>query len=338
MQVLEERTKKPNTEQKETKKLRIVIAGGNGHVGSLLARYFHERGHSVVVLARTTYLKPWREVAWDGEHLREWVRELEGADVVINLVGRSVNCRYNAANRREILESRVKSTRLLGIAIAKVKQPPRVWLNASTATIYRHALDRTMDENTGELGGHEADAPPEWKFSIEVATLWEEAFFAASTPRTRKVALRSALTLSPDRGGIFDTLLRLVRFGLGGAVGSGEQYVSWIHEEDFARALEFLIAHEEIEGAINVAAPEPMPNRDFMLALRRAWGARIGLPAKNWTLRIGAILLRTEPELILKSRRVVPGRLLAAGFQFHFPYWRIAAEDLVRRSRLHAAS
>lgn len=337
MQVLEERTKKSSTGQIETKKLRIVIAGGNGHVGNLLARYFHERGHSVVVLARTTYLKPWREVAWDGQHLREWVRELEGADAVLNLAGRSVNCRYNTANRREILESRVKSTKLLGIAIAKVKQPPRVWLNASTATIYRHALDRAMDESTGELGGHEADAPLAWKFSIEVATRWEKAFFAASTPRTRKVALRSALTLSPDRGGIFDTLLRLVRCGLGGAAGSGEQYVSWIHEEDFARAVEFLIAHEEIEGAVNLAAPEPMPNRDFMLALRRAWGARIGLPAKNWTLRIGAILLRTEPELILKSRRVVPGRLLGAGFQFHFPYWRIAAEDLVRRSRLHAA-
>lgn len=337
MQVLEERSKESGTEPKEIKKLRIVIAGGNGQVGNLLARYFHERGHSVVVLARTTYLKPWREVAWDGEHLREWVREPEGVDAVINLVGRRVNCRYNAANRREILESRVKSTKLLGIAIAKVKQAPRVWLNASTATIYRHALDRAMDEKTGELGGHEADASPAWKFSIEVATRWEEAFFAASTPRTRKVALRSAITLSPDRGGIFDTLLGLVRFGLGGAAGSGEQYVSWIHEEDFTRAVEFLIAHEEIEGIVNLAAPEPMPNRDFMLALRRAWGARVGLSARNWVLRVGAFLLRTEPELILKSRRVVPGRLLAAGFEFHFPYWRVAAEDLVRRWRLHAA-
>lgn len=336
MQVIEERTEKSGTDHKETKSLRIVIAGGNGHVGSLLAKYFHERGHSVVVLARTTFLKPWREVAWDGEHLREWVRELEGADAVINLVGRSVNCRYNSFHRREILESRVKSTKLLGIAIAKVKQPPRVWLNASTATIYRHAFDRAMDEATGELGGHEADAPATWRFSTEVATRWEEAFFAASTPRTRKVALRSAMTMSPDRGGIFDTLLLLVRFGLGGTAGSGAQYVSWIHEDDFARAIEFLIAHDEISGAINVAAPEPMPNRDFMLALRNAWGARIGLSARQWMLRVGAVLLRTEPELILKSRRVIPGRLLAAGFQFRFPYWRVAAEDLVRRWRLAA--
>lgn len=319
--------------EKAARTLRIVIAGGNGHVGGGLARYFHAKGHEVVVLARTTSLKPWRMVAWDGEHLREWVREIEGADVVINLVGRSVNCRYSAAHRREILESRVKSTRLLGIAIAKVKRPPRLWLNASTATIYRHAPDRAMDEQSGEIGGHEADAPESWKFSIEVATRWEESLFASYTPKTRKVALRSAMIMSTERGGIFDMLLRLVRYGLGGAAGSGEQYMSWIHEQDFARAIEFLIAHEEIDGAVNVAAPEPLPNREFMRALRAAWGARFGLSARAWMLAAGAVLLRTETELILKSRRVVPGRLLAAGFRFAFPYWRVAAEELVRRRR-----
>ena len=334
MQGLEERIEKKVTKPIEKRPLRIVIAGGSGHVGNMLARHFHARGHSVLVLARTTSLRPWRMVAWDGEHLREWVRELEGADAVVNLAGRSVNCRYHAGNRREILESRIKSTRLLGIAIAKLKEPPRVWLNASTATIYRHALDRAMDESTGEIGGQETDAPETWKFSVEVATRWEESFFAVSTPKTRKVALRSAMTMSPDRGGIFDTLLRLVRFGLGGPAGSGKQFVSWIHEEDFARAIEFLIEHEEIAGAVNLAAPEPLPNREFMQALRRAWGARVGLPASPWMLEAGAILLRTETELILKSRRVVPGRLLAAGFRFRFPYWRVAAEDLVRRRRL----
>ena len=341
MQVLDDRIEKVETgqvqkkdgQQVERRPLRIVIAGGNGHVGSMLARYFHERGHAVAVLARTTTLRPWRMVAWDGEHLREWMKELEGADALINLAGRSVNCRYNAENRREILESRIKSTRLLGIAIAKLKNPPRVWLNASTATIYRHALDRPMDERTGEIGGREAGAPETWKFSIDVATRWEESFVAMHTPKTRKVALRNAMTMSADRGGIFDTLLRLVRAGLGGAAGSGSQYVSWIHEDDFARAIEFLIAHEEIEGAVNLASPEPLPNREFMLALRRAWGARVGLPAKDWMLEAGAVLLRTETELILKSRRVVPGRLLAAGFRFQFPYWRVAAEDLVRRWR-----
>lgn len=312
---------------------RIVITGGNGQVGRILSRYFHARGDSITVLARATALAPWRMVAWDGENLRGWAKELEGADAVINLVGRSVNCRYNAWNRREILESRVKSTRLLGEAIANLERPPRVWLNASTATIYRHALDRPMDEATGEIGGHEADAPTSWKFSIEVATRWEESFFSACTPKTRKVALRSAMTMSPDRGGIFDTLLRLVRFGLGGAAGSGEQYVSWIHEEDFARAIEFLLAHEELEGAVNVAAPGPLPNREFMAALREAWGASIGLPASEWMLRVGAVFLRTEIELILKSRRVVPGRLAATGFSFRFPLWQAAAMDLVRRWR-----
>jgi uncharacterized protein len=315
----------------EVRALRIVIAGGSGQVGNILGRYFHARGHSVVALARTTFPAPWRVAVWDGENVRGWVKELEGADAIINVAGRSVNCRYTATNRREILGSRVKSTRLLGEAIGGLSEPPRVWLNASTATIYRHAFDRPMDEFTGEIGGHEVNAPESWKFSIEVATRWEESFFAASTPKTRKVALRSAMTMSPDRGGIFDTLLRLVRFGLGGKAGTGEQYVSWIHEDDFAHAVEFLVAHEELNGAVNVAAPEPLPNQEFMRELRKAWGARMGLPAAEWMLGAGAIFLQTETELILKSRRVVPGRLLRAGFQFRFPKWPVAAEDLVRR-------
>lgn len=339
MQALENPTHTDPAEHANTQPLRIVIAGGNGQVGKILGRYFHARGHAVVALARdsaparTTAPSPWRVVAWDGKNLGDWVKELEGADVLINLVGRSVNCRYNAANRREMLESRVASTRLLGEAVAQLAEPPKVWLNASTATIYRHALDRAMDEATGEIGGRETNAPASWKFSIEVATRWEEAFLAASAPKTRKVALRSAMTMSADRGGIFDTLLRLVRFGLGGTAGSGEQFVSWIHEEDFARAIAFLIAHCEIEGTVNLASPEPLPNRQFMAVLRKAWGARISLPATRWMLEVGAFFLRTETELILKSRRVVPGRLLAAGFQFHFPDWPAAAQDLVRRSR-----
>lgn len=331
MRVLEDPVETNEPGRSGARALRIVIAGGNGQVGNILGRYFHARGNSVVALARTAFRAPWRVALWDGENLRDWVKELDGADVLINLVGRSVNCRYSAANRREILESRVKSTRLLGEAIAQLAEPPRVWLNASTATIYRHALDRPMDEFTGEIGGHEANAPASWKFSIEVATRWEESFFAAPTPKTRKVALRSAMTMSPDRGGIFDTLLRLVRFGLGGAAGSGEQFVSWIHEEDFARAVEFLAAHDEIDGAVDLAAPEPLPNREFMRMLREAWGAKIGLPATEWMLEVGAVLLRTETELILKSRRVVPGRLIRAGFQFQFPSWQAAAADLVRR-------
>jgi uncharacterized protein (TIGR01777 family) len=314
--------------------LRIVIPGGSGQVGNILARYFHAKGDSVVVLSRRTFPAPWRIVVWDGENLGNWVGELEKTDTVINLAGRSVNCRYSAANRREIIESRTQSTRVIGAAVSQVAHPPRLWLNASTATIYRHALDRAMDEFTGELGGSEPSAPSSWRFSIDVAKAWEESFFAVDTPNTRKIALRSAMTMSPDGGGIFDALLRLVRFGLGGASGSGKQFVSWIHEADFVRAIDYLIAKEEMTGRINIAAPGPLPNGEFMSALRQAWGRRVGLPAAEWMLEIGAVFLQTETELILKSRRVVPGRLLESGFQFRFPDWPSAAQDLVRRWRM----
>jgi uncharacterized protein (TIGR01777 family) len=313
--------------------MKIVIPGGSGQVGQVLAAHFHGAGHAVTVLSRHPGSAPWRTVAWNGRDAGDWRQELEGADVAINLAGRSVNCRYHARNRREILESRIRSTEALGRAIAEAARPPAVWMNASTATIYRHALDRPMDEATVELGGGEPDAPATWRFSIEVATRWERAFFAATTPRTRKIALRSAMTMSPGRGGIFDTLLWLVRAGLGGTAGSGEQFVSWIHYLDFIRAIEHLIAHAEFEGPVNISAPHPLPNRDFMRILCEAWGARFGLSASKWMLEVGAALMRTETELILKSRRVVPGRLMSGGFEFQFPKWREAARDLVASIR-----
>ncbi len=259
---------------------RIVLAGGSGQMGTLLARHFFERGDDVVVLARSVQSAPWRVARWDGASLRDWVRELEAADVLINLAGRSVNCRYNAANRKAMMDSRVKSTEVLGRAVEKLAHPPKLWMNASTATIYRHALDRAMDEDTGEIGGDEKDCPAGWRFSIEIASSWERAFFSATTPRTRKIPLRSAMVMSPDEGGIFATLLQLVRLGLGGKAGSGRQFVSWIHDEDFIRSVEFLMAHEEISGPVNLAAPNPLPNRDFMRALREAYGMRIGLPCE----------------------------------------------------------
>jgi uncharacterized protein (TIGR01777 family) len=313
--------------------LRVVLPGGSGQVGNILARHFQAKDDLVAVLTRRTFPAPWRTVPWDGVNLGSWVSELEKADLVINLTGRSVNCRYNSANRREILESRMRATRILGEALAQVAHPPSLWMNASTATIYRHALDRPMDEETGERGGNEANAPSTWRFSIDVAKQWEESFFAVGTPKTRKIALRSAMTMSTDRGGIFNVLLRLVRFGLGGASGSGKQFVSWIHEVDFVRAIDYLIATEGITGCVNIAAPGPLPNSEFMAALRHAWGRRVGLPSAKWMLEVGAVFLRTETELILKSRRVVPGRLVASGFQFRFPDWPTAAQDLVRRWR-----
>lgn len=318
--------------------LRIVLPGGSGQVGHLLARFFQERGHHVTVLTRLPYSAPWQTVHWDGQTPGPWTEYLEGTDVCINLAGQSVNCRYNQANREAIYSSRIATTRLLGKVIAGLAAPPRVWMNASTATIYRHALDREMDEATGELGGGELvgrwrRAPQTWDFSVGVAKDWEAAFFEAQTPRSRKVALRSAIAMSPTPGSAFGVLSNLVRLSLGGKQGNGRQFVSWIHETDFARALEFLIDRDDLDGPINIAAPNPLPNRSLMESLRDAWNIPNGLPTPALAIEVGAFFLRTESELVLKSRRVVPGRLLDAGFKFEFPNWSEAAEDLVRQWR-----
>jgi uncharacterized protein (TIGR01777 family) len=310
--------------------MKIVIPGGSGQVGTILSRAFVREGHEVVVLSRQPSSVPWRVVAWDGETIGAWSREIDGADVVINLAGRSVNCRYTTANRRAILESRIRSTHVVGAAIARSKRPPRVWLQASTATIYAHRYDAPNDERTGILGGHEVDAPSSWRFSIDVARAWEAAFEGAETGGTRKVAMRSAMIMSPDRGGTFDSLRGLVRLGLGGRAGDGRQYVSWIHYEDFVGALRWVIEHEHVSGPVNVAAPGPLPYAEFMRVLREAAGVPVGLPATSWILEIGALLMRTETELVLKSRRVVPGRLLEGGFAFRHPSWPGAARDLCK--------
>ena len=313
--------------------MKIVIPGGSGQVGSILARAFQKDGHEVIVLSRGAKKSAWRIVEWDAETLGDWAGEFENADIVINLAGRSVNCRYNAENRREIIESRVKSTVIVGEAIGKASNPPKVWLQSATATIYAHRYDAPNDELTGIIGGAEPDAPDAWNFSIDVAKSWERAANEADTPRTRKVLLRSAMTMSPDKNGIFDVMLGLVRKGLGGTSGDGRQYLSWIHDADFVRAIYWLIEHEELSGAVNLAAPNPLPNAEFMRILREAWGTKIGLPASEWMLKIGVIFMRTETELVLKSRRVVPTRLLESGFKFEFPNWEEAAGDLCRRWR-----
>ncbi|MEP6811199.1 MAG: TIGR01777 family oxidoreductase [Chthoniobacterales bacterium] len=312
--------------------MKVILPGGSGQVGKLLARHFSARGDEVVILSRTEAKTPGRWRHWDAESLIDWTDEIEGADVIINLAGRSVNCRYTAENRQLIKDSRVNSTRLIGRAIAEATNPPRLWLQASTATIYAHRFDAPNDES-GIIGGREPNAPDTWRFSIEVAKAWEQALDQSETPATRKIKLRSAMVMSPDRGGIFDTLLQLVRFGLGGTAGDGRQYISWIHERDFVRAIDWLIVHEEASGAVNLAAPNPLPNREFMHELRRAYGMSLGLPATQWMLEIGAFFMRTETELILKSRRVVPAYLLAHGFKFDFPDWSTAARDLCAQSK-----
>lgn len=310
--------------------MKIVIPGGSGRVGSVLASALRDDDHEVVVLSRRPHASPWRVIRWDGVSLGDWVSDVDGADAVINLAGRDVNCRYSATHKDEILQSRVQSTRIVGQAIAQARRPPRVWLQASTATIYAHRYDAPNDEATGVIGGHEGGVAAEWAFSIAVARAWERELDAADTPRTRKVALRSAITLSPEVGGILDTLLSLVRRGLGGRAGDGRQFVSWIHYTDFIRAVQWLIEREEIAGIVNVSAPHPLPNAEFMRILREATGVRVGLPASRWMLEVGALLMRSETELILKSRRVVPARLLESGFVFAYPAWPDAARNLCR--------
>ena len=250
------------------------------------------------------------EVLWDGRERGEWANSLEGADALVNLAGRSVNCRYHRRNRQAILESRTSTTRVLGEAVGACSKPPGVWINSSTATIYRHAEDRPQSESSGELGDG---------FSAEVARSWEEAFFGTPVPgRVRQVALRTALVFGRERATVLSYLLRLAQFRLGGRMGSGRQRVSWIHEEDFCRAVEWIIDQPEFDGAVNLSSPQSVTNSDLMAAVRRAAGVRLGLPASRLMLEAGTFLLRTESELVLKSRWVIPERLVQGGFAFHW--------------------
>jgi uncharacterized protein (TIGR01777 family) len=311
--------------------MRIVIAGGTGQVGAILERSFTAAGHDVVVLTRRPASA--NQVQWDGATMGPWAAHVDGCDAMVNLAGRSVNCRYTDEHLREMMNSRVLSARVAGQAIAAARRPPRVWLQMSTATIYAHRFDAANDEATGQIGGAEPGVPGYWGFSVEIARRWEREQDEAVTPRTRKVGLRSAMVMSADRGGVFDYLLWMTRLGLGGPVAGGRQYVSWIHERDFVRAVEFLIECDDLDGPVNLAAPGPLPQRAFMQVLRDAWGMPAGLPATRLMAELGAFVLRSDTELLLKSRRVVPGRLLDAGFRFGFADWPTASADLVERVR-----
>lgn len=310
---------------------KMILAGGSGLLGGALTRHF-ERRFEVVILTRAPKGRRGaaREAAWDARTVGPWATELEGAEVIINLTGRTVDCRYNARNRAEIMQSRVESTRVIGEAIARCEEAPRIWLNASTATIYKHNFGQPWDE-CGEIG-----STPEAKdhFSVEVAKAWEEELNGARTAATRKIALRTAMVLGAGRNSVFPVLRRLVRLGLGGKMGSGRQYVSWIHEADFCRAIEWLIDHGDLSGVFNICAPHPLSNAEMMRTLREMIGAPFGLPGTEWMLELGAFFLGTETELILKSRRVVPARLLASGFSFRFPSFGEAVKDL----HLHLAA
>jgi len=312
--------------------MKVVIPGGTGQVGTILDRALTAEGHEVVLLTRSP--RGERQVQWNGSRLGDWAEQIDGCDVVINLAGRSVSCRYTAENLDAMMSSRVESARVVGEAIAGAARPPRLWMQMSTATIYAHRFDAANDERGGVIGGAEGGAVPEyWAYSVKIARNWEAAQERAATPGTRKIALRSAMVMSPDRGGVFDVLSRLARLGLGGPVAGGRQYVSWIHDRDFIRAIRFLIERDDLAGAVNLAAPGPLPHREFMRDLRSAWRMPVGLPATRWMAEIGAFALNSDTELLLKSRRVTPGRLIDAGFTFDHPRWQTAAADLASRRR-----
>ncbi len=315
--------------------MKIVIPGGSGQMGDLLARHFHDNNHEVVVLTRHPAQTDWKTVRWDGQTMGPWIQELDGADVIINLTGRSVNCRYTPKNKCDIWSSRVRSIRVLERAILERGASPSVWLQASTATLYDHQFNTPNDEYTGVLGGEEPNAPSKWRFSIDVARAWEGEFALVALPHTRKVVMRTSLVFNPDPGSVFTYLLKLVQLGLGGRVGAGDQFVSWIHELDVIRAIEHLIHRSDLSGAFIFGTPFPVTNSDFMKELRDAWGFKWGIPTPEWLLKIGAVLIQTESELILKSRKVHPTRLIESGFEFSYPKWTQAAQNLCDQWRNH---
>ncbi len=300
---------------------KIVLAGGAGYLGGVLADHYRELAHEVVILSRKAAPTKGNvlTIQWDGLTEGDWANSLEDADLLVNLCGKSVNCRYTESNKQQIFDSRLIPTALLGRAIGQLAHPPKLWINVTSATIYRHAEDHAQDELTGELGSG---------FSVEVCKQWEQVFFAAHTPFTRKVALRMGIVLGRDSA-VFPLLMRLVKLGLGGRQGNGDQYVNWIHERDAARISEWLLQHPGLDGVVNATAPNAVRNRELMQMLRQSYGIPLGIPSPQWLLEIGAWLIGTETELMLKSRWVAPQRLLDSGYQFSFAQAKHAVNDIL---------
>jgi uncharacterized protein len=294
---------------------KIVIAGGTGFTGKYLTQKLKNLGYEVIIISRQT-----EHTNWD--NTTAIIAALENAEMLINLAGKSVDCRYNEKNKKEIFDSRINTTKALGEAILQCKNPPPLWVNSSTATIYRHAQDRPMTESTGEIGSG---------FSVNIATSWEKTFFGFNLPATRQVALRMAIVLGKG-GGVIKPLINLVRFGLGGKQGSGNQMFSWIHIEDLFRVIVYIQQHTQLSGVFNTAAPNPVINATLMKELREQLHIKIGLPMPVWLLKMGALLIKTETELVLKSRWVIPERLIQAGFIFQFKTITAALENIVHKN------
>lgn len=291
---------------------KVVLAGGTGFIGQSFSEKFRENGVEVKIISRKS-----EHISW--EDRAGMIDALEGADLLINLAGKSVNCRYNEKNKQEIMNSRLTTTTILGEAVLACSHPPKVWMNSSTATIYRHAEDRPMTEQSGEIGEG---------FSVDVAKRWEETFFSFRLPQTRQIALRIAIVLGKD-GGVIIPYKNLAKFGLGGIQGSGKQMFSWIHLEDLFRIILFLQDREDLSGVFNCTAPNPVTNRELMETLREVMNVRIGLPAPKWMLEMGSIIIRTETELVLKSRWVLPERIEQEGYAFAFSTLEETLKDIL---------
>lgn len=299
---------------------KLIIAGGSGFLGKVLIDHFKSKVDEIVVFSRKASQEQnnVRFVIWDAQNLGPWQSELDNADVLINLTGKSVDCRYNATNKAEILRSRIDSTRVLNQAVLACENPPKHFINSSTATIYQHSLHEPNDEN-GIIGSD---------FSMNVAKAWEAAFYETDTPYTMKTAIRTSIVLGKE-GGAFIPLAKITKLGLGGKQGSGNQMMSWMHELDYARAVAFII-EKKLDGVVNVTSPHPVKNHEFMEELRRGLQMRFGLNSPRFLLELGAVFMRTETELLLKSRFVMPRRLLNAGFTFEYPSIDKALNNLLR--------
>jgi len=292
---------------------KVVLAGGTGFIGEYFKDELMNNGYEVIIISRQP-----RHISWEDQD--GMIEALENADILINLAGKSVNCRYSQKNKAEIMRSRTETTEILGNVLLACKNPPPIWINSSTATIYRHAEDRPMTEEDGEIGHG---------FSVEVAKEWERSFFAFHLPETRQVALRIAIVLG-NRGGVMTPLKNMVKYGLGGAQGSGNQQFSWIHIEDLFKIVLFVRDHKEISGVINCSAPHPLTNRELMEQLRKTMNVNLGLPTPKWMLEIGSFFIRTEPELVLKSRWVLPEKLDKAGFTFTYRHLEEALQQIIK--------
>lgn len=296
----------------------IIIAGGTGFLGQVLENYFLNKEYQIKILTRTP--KKENHIFWDAKNLGTWTKSLENIETIINLTGKSVDCRYTENNKKLIYESRIDSTNIIGKAINLCKTPPKIWINSSTATIYKHSLEKEMDEENGEIGND---------FSMNIAKSWEKAFNIIQNPKTRKIVIRTSIVLG-KKGGAIIPLKKLTKFGLGGKQGSGNQKVSWIHELDFARAIHFLINSEKLSGNFNLSVPKPTNNKTLMKSFRKALGIPFGLNHPVWLLQLGSKIIRTETELILKSRNAIPNRLLTNNFNFIHNNIEIAIKDLLK--------